>query len=72
MNKRQAVLIGLSLLVLAGCSRSKKLEEQNAQQGRVIADLNAQVAELKDEMDEMKSGRAVGGSQAGVKRQYIK
>lgn len=62
----------LVLPLVTGCARSKKLEETNREQGRVIADLNQQVAGLQEELARAKEGcankpkaqsAAVGGQQ---------
>lgn len=41
----------LAVLVLAaGCGRTKQLERQNQEQARAIADLNEELARLKEEL----------------------
>lgn len=81
--KRKAIELltfSLALLLLAtGCSRNKELEKQSQEQARLIADLNQQVAQLKEELGQLKTApRSVSqGSQypvAGEKttKSYLK
>lgn len=63
--KRKAIgflTFSLALLLLAtGCSRNKELKRQSAEQARVIADLNQEVTQLKEELGKLKAAPAPAG-----------